>query len=1124
MGNFVINLNGIKDDVIPILNNALTCLSEVSTNAATLNSNLPDDFEGKSSVLDIVSKIEMDIRTDIENILSFYQGKVTELETKQQQHSLGVDSIMGQIQASLDDVKKESQKDTKGNLSDVIQPIDMFKNGTTFGSLLNNEHDDTSSKTDESKIPFSEYKKNDYNAAISDPNFVNDLYNMIIVYGNDDNLSQKYTFSSTKEAETAYANLESDIIKIYKKYKKGEITDDEFVAFAKKYAGVSSGYDNYFCSNAYFNEQIEILEKENKEIDDEIGKHKVQNYSDLNGRYNVDEMSVAQKQIDECESLRNKKKSNNEKIDELNQLIALNNKNEITKSKAYGSISLWHMPTETLKNIIANKVENSNVSDKTKEEFNKLFASGIEYLGTDNDFCQYIYASLETNGVEATITLMQNDEKYYDVLFTDKVDDSYRAKVDYQHMNIFDKIGTNAKVFTGSFVEGAFDVAENIVDGGATIIAIGANELNFDTSGIEDFISTDWSGEWYDDFAKDLNPYAAYGSVHTVGNFAGSAAAYAALSLIPGGASVAKGAAGALAAMGSATDRALNSGATLGQALVSGSIAGGLGLGTGLVVEKVGIVAKGSPSLNKHISKILDKVGIPNGSTSLGQVAGFTAAGVVVSIIEPIVNSFAEYGLYANGMVDEEGNKLYSDIIDYYVNSGALTNIFVAGVAGGISVGSQGVSGYSNYKKVYDIINDNDNINPLDIKEQKELQKQLSGLGDSQKGSVLRNEDSFKNYGKLHGYTDETLEAYSKRLKLEAEWKTEEQRLKYKSLMEKVKNGESVTHKDYLDCGYTKRDWAILKKLDTEDLLDELEILADANITKITSENFLETLEDSAETLFVTNYFADEGAYEISADEVVKKRMDAKNGIYTPKKKIIINGKEYTQYFPGCDEFIKDDWLIGYTKKITKITDLDLENYASSIGLSYSGNELEVMAKYLEANPQKIKGTIYQSATNGAKNYKYFGGNLGNTQQIAGDYNISGGVYMLLSDDATMARNFGDCCKLDKNGKLVITNIEKFGKDALSGVSLSKVDGAYKFDVEISLNSQNVSMPSVNNGSMFTAYGVPGGQLLSGELETVISGTHIGLDFTESGKTYTDENGKTISSSLIKGNRWRFLK
>ena len=374
----------------------------------------------------------------------------------------------------------------------------------------------------------------------------------------------------------------------------------------------------------------------------------------------------------------------------------------------------------------------------------------------------------------------------------------------------------------------------------------------------------------------------------------------------------------------------------------------------------------------------------------------------------------------------------------------------------------------------------------LDSLSNNNLKKVIENIDYKQLPNVLacvNNEVLFTRIAKnALGYNDVSINAYLKQLKSDASWDAPSK------ILELIKKG-TITSDDLSKMGINEAIFNTLTKEQQIDLIKTSFKTTYGEAYNSFFEKYLyeESLSHSSKTLFATKLKANAGVYNISADEVIIARMNAKNGIKTPPKKIIINGKDYTEYFPVADEIISDKGLINYTKKAAKISDDTLKNFAKTKGLKYDGNELQVLGEYLEANRGlKVKMKAFQTADPNGISFATVKGNyLG--RNIPDDP-YSGGIYTLLSDNETMAKNFPKCCKLGENGELIITNMKKFGKDALSGVVLGS-DGVYMFDIETNLS--DISMPSVNNLGMFTAYGVPGGELLSGELEAVITSTDI---------------------------------
>lgn len=259
------------------------------------------------------------------------------------------------------------------------------------------------------------------------------------------------------------------------------------------------------------------------------------------------------------------------------------------------------------------------------------------------------------------------------------------GEIEYDNAEWWEKALMDTATFSVSFAFGIGGVFETIVDG-CFMIAGGIDKLFFtgDAQWAEDIVSVNCFDEMYDDLVREgvLNSKSAYSGWHTAGNIAGSVTGYTCLSLLSGnGATMAV--VGGLSAMGSSSERALNSGATFGEAFATGALSGVVGFASGATVDKLGKVAIRS--------------------TSLLQVGKYTLEGAGASIIEPIVNSEIEYDMYAKDMTDANGAKLYDNRWDYYKESGGLTNTLIAGAAGGFSVGSQGLKGYKNHKSSFDV-------------------------------------------------------------------------------------------------------------------------------------------------------------------------------------------------------------------------------------------------------------------------------------------------------------------------------------------------------------------------------------------------------------------------------------
>lgn len=248
-------------------------------------------------------------------------------------------------------------------------------------------------------------------------------------------------------------------------------------------------------------------------------------------------------------------------------------------------------------------------------------------------------------------------------------------EIEYYNMNGWEKFCANTETFNTSAFTGLFNVAETVGDG---FVMLGGKVGICDEEWASEYVKFDQSADLYNYLVdlSDMNTYSAYGVWHNVGDMAGNAVGYIAMSYA---APWLTATLGGLSAMGSSSERALISGASFDDAFNVGAVSGIAGAVSGWGVGKLGQLAKSS--------------------TSLLQVGGYTMAGTVVSTLEPIVNSATEYYVYANDMVDENGNPIYDNPWDYYIDGGGLTNTIMAGVAGGISVGSRALNSYDGVQK-----------------------------------------------------------------------------------------------------------------------------------------------------------------------------------------------------------------------------------------------------------------------------------------------------------------------------------------------------------------------------------------------------------------------------------------
>ena len=298
---------------------------------------------------------------------------------------------------------------------------------------------------------------------------------------------------------------------------------------------------------------------------------------------------------------------------------------------------------------------------------------------------------------------------------------------------------------------------------------------------------------------------------------------------------------------------------------------------------------------------------------------------------------------------------------------------------------------------------------------------------------------------------------------------------------------------------------------------------------------------NSIKTFVATTEMAKNGYYNIPIEEVLLKRFLARYSIwdgnqqknfYIEQEKIVTsaNGTDYTQYFPAADDFITDKGLIEYTKAISKVEENTVIEYAKSHGIDYQTDPIAAWGEYLKNNDVTVKGLIFQTIEEKGNNFKKFNGNIGPADQKNGynadgtvsrgdptdanGYNRSGGAYMAITNYETLAKKYPDYCKIDPNtGEFIITDYANFGKIALSGVPLD--GGAYIIEYEAPITE--LSMPSINHGNMYLAWGVPGGKLQNGDYETVVTNSQVNvvdvMNDLDNGRVFE------IDISLIKGKK-----
>lgn len=263
----------------------------------------------------------------------------------------------------------------------------------------------------------------------------------------------------------------------------------------------------------------------------------------------------------------------------------------------------------------------------------------------------------------------------------------YQAQQNNEWKNM--SIGEKIDQYTGTFIlsvgAGILDVGENIFDGMAMLYG----KVFDKEEEVAELVKADFSENAYASWvnACGINTNAAYSAAHTIGTMAGSAIGYSLITVATGGlgagtiAAVATTAlVGGLAAGGSASERALNSGATFDQAFSVGTGAFALGAASGMLS---GALTAGMPSSINMIGGPLSLNNTLN--STIATIGKYAIVGGVIGAVEPAINPIIEYNVYAKNLKDEDGNSLYNSLGDYYAESGAFTNILIGFGSGAVS-------------------------------------------------------------------------------------------------------------------------------------------------------------------------------------------------------------------------------------------------------------------------------------------------------------------------------------------------------------------------------------------------------------------------------------------------------
>lgn len=325
-------------------------------------------------------------------------------------------------------------------------------------------------------------------------------------------------------------------------------------------------------------------------------------------------------------------------------------------------------------NFVNNTIKLNNIKAYNTVGLNANQAFKKNFYSKSKEIDNTVYESIDYNSIDlkAGIENSKNKKEWYEKTF-----DILKTIRDY---------GTT---FELSLVCGALELVENVGDalimcGGeiaSGVVSIwDEDQAKKIKEGAAEAVKYDWSEALYDASVDLLNvdDEIAHGITHTIGSTIGTAAAYTAISCIPGGAAV-TASVGAVTAFGSASEMALNSGASFDGAFTCGAVAGIAGAVTGGALNKI--------------------QGAAAGATSIAQVGGYTLAGMGISALEPVINTTTQYFAYGKDVVDENGNKVYSDYLDYYNKSGGLLQTGIASIVGGTSTGMKAYKGYNKFSE-----------------------------------------------------------------------------------------------------------------------------------------------------------------------------------------------------------------------------------------------------------------------------------------------------------------------------------------------------------------------------------------------------------------------------------------
>ena len=226
----------------------------------------------------------------------------------------------------------------------------------------------------------------------------------------------------------------------------------------------------------------------------------------------------------------------------------------------------------------------------------------------------------------------------------------------------------------------------------------------------------------------------------------------------------------------------------------------------------------------------------------------------------------------------------------------------------------------------------------------------------------------------------------------------------------------------------------------------------------------------STATMTISQMISQRDYYNVPIDQVLQEKIKAKTikGYKIPQKQIIINGNNYTSYFPSMDYYISDSRVLSYMKAITNDPGVQ------------ACNSLQEMGSYLKSRtsmgkPVTIDAVTFQTTRIGSANFERF--NAFGIAYIENGNPQYGGMFTFsINDLEKMATNYSQYCKYE-DGKFTILDYKNFGSKVLGGVPLSNDGGAFMITTNIPINNSNLALPSVMNERAYLVDNIPGGNL-----------------------------------------------